>query len=129
MDAERVVLRFNQAINDHDLRGLTDMMTDDHQLITRTEDALVGRKACTLAWRRFFEMFPDYRNEFRQVWSEGCVVWVRGHAACEDERLRGRAAWRAVVEGEMVREWRVDEDTPEGWRRLGVKVVEADPPP
>jgi hypothetical protein len=94
-------------------------MTEDHTLITGTEDPVDGREACLFAWRQFFELFPDYRNAFERVWAVGRVVRMSGRSVCTDERLNGPAIWKAVVEGTRVREWYVDEDTPEGRRRLG----------
>ena len=119
-DVESVVVEFNQAINGRDLRRLSELMTEDHKLITGTEEPVIGKQACTRAWGQFFELYPDYQNVFEEVRSEGSVVRIRGRSICTDERLKGRAIWAAVVEGTRVREWRVDEDTPEGWRRLGL---------
>jgi len=118
-DVERVVGEFNQAINGRDLRRLAELMTEDHRLITGREEPVIGKQACTRAWGQFFELCPDYQNVFEEVGSEGSVVRIRGRSVCTDERLKGPAIWMAVVEGAQVREWHVDEDTPEGWRRLG----------
>ena len=118
-DVEIVVMEFNQAINGRDLRRLSELMTEDHRLITGTGEPVIGKQACTRAWSQFFELCPDYRNVFEEVQAEGSVVRMRGRSICTDERLKGQAIWAAVVEGTRVREWRVDEDTPEGQRRLG----------
>ena len=118
-DVERVVVEFNQAINDRDLGRLSELMTEDHRLITGVEEPVIGKQACTGAWGRFFELCPDYRTVFEEVRAKGSVVLARGRSDCTDERLRGRVIWVAVVEGRRVREWRVDEDTVEGQRRLG----------
>jgi len=44
---------------------------------------------------------------------------MTGRSVSADERLNGPAIWKAVVEGRRIREWHVDEDTPEGRQRLG----------
>lgn len=118
-EAEGVVLRFNDAINGRDLDGLAELMTDDHTLITGEDEPVSGKSACLRAWARFFELFPDYRNEFVEVRPDDAVVRVRGRAVCSDERLDGPALWTAVVEARRVQEWRVREDTPENRRGLG----------
>lgn len=119
-DVESVVVEFNQAINDRDLTRLSELMTEDHRLITGTEEPVIGKQACTRAWGQFFALCPDYQNVFEEVRATGSVVLIRGRSFCTDERLRGRVIWAAVVEGTRVREWRVDEDTVEGQRRLGL---------
>jgi ketosteroid isomerase-like protein len=118
-DPEGVVKAFNRAINDRDLDRLSELMTEDHTLVTGTADPVIGKRACTQAWGQFFELIPDYQNLFEDMRSEGAVVLIRGQSVSSDESLTGPAAWAAVVEGAGVREWRVDEDTPEGRRRLG----------
>ena len=94
-------------------------MTEDHTLITGTEDPVEGKEACLFAWRQFFELLPDYRNVFERVWSVGEVVRMSGRSVSTDESLNGPAIWKAVVDGKRIREWCVDEDTPEGRLRLG----------
>jgi len=116
---QAVALAFNEAITNRDLSRLEELMTDDHTLITGAGDPVKGKEACLSAWRQFFELLPDYRNVFERVWSEGDVVRMYGRSLSADERLDGPAIWKAVVEGTRIREWYVDEDTPEGRRRLG----------
>jgi len=119
VEPEAMVLAFNDAITRRDLPTLGALMTEDHTLVTGTEAPVEGREACLVAWRRFFELVPEYRNDFERVWSEGRVVWMEGRSVSPDERLDGPAIWRATVEGTRIREWCVDVDTPEGRRRLG----------
>lgn len=118
MSARDLVDEFNNAISSRDLSRLGELMTEDHTLITGTEEPVKGKEACLFAWRQFFEMLPDYRNVLERVWSVGQVVWMSGRSVSTDERLNGPAIWKAVVEGTRIREWHVDEDTPEGRRRL-----------
>jgi hypothetical protein len=118
-DPRDVVEEFNSAIASRDLSRLGELMTEDHRLITGTEDPVKGKEACLAAWRQFFDLLPDYRNVFDRVWSVGQVARMCGRSVSTDERLNGPAIWKAVVEGTQIREWHVDEDTPEGRRRLG----------
>jgi hypothetical protein len=118
-DPRDVAEEFNNAITSRDPSKLGELMTEDHSLITGIEDPVKGKEACLVAWRQFFELLPDYRNVFDRVWSVGQVVRMCGRSVSTDERLNGPAIWKAVVEGKHIREWHVDEDTPEGRRRLG----------
>jgi hypothetical protein len=43
-----------------------------------------------------------------------------GHSVCSDTRLAGPALWTAKVEGDLVSEWRVYEDTSADRTRLGI---------
>lgn len=122
--AESVVARFNDAIDRRDLDGLGRLMTEDHTLITGTDEPVSGREACLRAWERFFELLPDYRNVVQEVRSQGVFVRIRGRSICSDERLNGPALWTAVVEGRRIREWHVHEDTPENRRELGLESIE-----
>jgi hypothetical protein len=114
-----VAVDFNNAISSRDLTRLGELMTEDHTLVTGNEDPVEGKEACLLAWKQFFELLPEYRNVFERVWSTGEVVRMCGRSVSTDERLNGPAIWKAIVEGNRVREWYVDGDTPEGRRRLG----------
>ena len=118
-NARDVVGEFNHAISSRDLFRLEQLMTEDHIRITGDAEPIEGREACLIAWREFFNILPDYRNVFERVWSVGPVVWMSGRAVSTDERLNGPAMWKAIVDGPRVREWHVEEDTPEGRRRLG----------
>jgi ketosteroid isomerase-like protein len=117
--ARDVAVEFNNAISSRDLSRLEERMTEDHTLVTGAGDPVSGKEACIDAWRQFFGLLPDYRNVFERVWSVGQVVRMRGRSVCTDERLNGPAIWKAVVKGTRIDEWHVDEDTPEGRRRLG----------
>ena len=117
--ARDVAEECNDAIASRDLTRLGELMTEDHTLITGTEDPVEGKEACLSAWRQFFELVPDYRNVFERVWSVGEVVRMSGRSVSTDESLNGPAIWKAVVDGKRTREWCVDEDTPEGRLRLG----------
>jgi hypothetical protein len=118
-DPRDVVEEFNNAITSRNLPRLGELMTEDHSLTTGTEDPVKGKEACLVAWRQFFELLPDYRNVFDRMWAVGQVARMSGRSISTDERVNGPAIWKAVVEGTQIREWHVDEDTPEGRRRLG----------
>ena len=122
--ARDVVVEFNHAITNRDLAKLSELMTEDHTLVTGTEKPVQGKEACLAAWRQFFEWLPVYQNVFDGVWSAGQVVRMCGRSISNDERLTGPAIWKAVVEGPRIRAWYVDEDTPEGRSRLGHDVRE-----
>jgi ketosteroid isomerase-like protein len=118
---EDVVTRFNAMINARDLDGLAALMSADHTFVDAIGGTVSGRPACLDAWRGFFAAFPSYRNEFASIRATGAVVVVTGRSRCAElAELDGPALWSAVVDGDLVREWRVYDDTPQTRRALEV---------
>jgi ketosteroid isomerase-like protein len=81
-DPESVALRFNDRINDRDLEGLVQLMTDGHTFIDKVGDVTSGREEMKRCWARFFESFPDYRNNSSRVENRGNVVIMIWHSKC-----------------------------------------------
>ena len=110
VDAVAVVRAFNDAINDRDLTALSALMTDGHQFVDAAGASVDGKAACVEAWRGFFAVFPDYRNDFDDVHeTDDGVVDVRGRSTCSVPALDGPAVWRAVVRDGQVDLWQVSE--------------------
>jgi ketosteroid isomerase-like protein len=107
-DGSVVVLGFNDAINRRDLAALARLMSADHRFVDTEGNTVVGKSACLVAWRGFFDAFPDYRNEFEH-WrtEESGAVTVTGRSRCTEPALDGPARWRAAVDRNLVVEWRV----------------------
>ena len=95
-------------------------MSDDHVFVDSVGDRVDGRAACIEAWRSFFAAFPDYRNVFDRIEATAGTVVARGRSECQCPELDGPALWRAIVVDAAVREWRVDDDTPENRQELGL---------
>jgi ketosteroid isomerase-like protein len=108
-----VVLQFNECINGKDLEKLSGLMTDDHEFIDRTGHRTASKAQMVLAWKRFFESFPEYHNVFDRVETKGNMVMILGHAAWSKEKPYDPVIWSAVVVDNRVRQWRIYEDTPE----------------
>src|SRR5688572_4744448 len=102
-----IVAEFNDSINRRDLAALGRLMAADHRFIDSDGNVVVGKSACLVAWRQFFDAFPDYRNTFDDVSGEDGVVHVNGRSECAEPQLAGPARWRVVVDGHSVVEWRV----------------------
>lgn len=106
-----IALAFNGRINARDPVGLAALMADNHAFIDKAGARMVGKDSCFAAWRRFFAMFPDYRNEISDVVEgSGCVILV-GRSVCADPGLSGPALWTARIDGGAVSEWRVMDDS------------------
>jgi ketosteroid isomerase-like protein len=120
-DPKQTVLRFNDCINSRDLAGLVDLLSDDHLFIDSVGREVRGIGAVKKAWEGFFSAFPDYRNEFSSLSSEGQDVVIVGHSTCSHPALHGPGIWTALVREGRVAEWRIRDDTPETRRELAIE--------
>ena len=73
-DPKLVALQFNEYINRQNIKGLSELMTDDHTFIDRAGKIDKGRESMTKGWSEFFKHFPDYRNTFTRVESNKDLV-------------------------------------------------------
>lgn len=111
-----VVRAFISRINAHDNEGLVALMAPNYVFI----DSLGERFASAMArdgWKHYFSMVPDYWIRTDELIPSGAVVVVLGRAGgtlalsggrmLSENRWETPAAWRAVVKGGKVTEWRV----------------------
>ena len=118
-DEIEVVRAFNEAINAGDVERLSSLMTEDHTFIDSQGNAVSGAKTMTEGWRGFFQMFPDYKNNIEGFFQNGNTVMAYGSSSgtyngqrgpVEENRIEMPAAWKAIIEGGKVKEWRVYAD-------------------
>jgi ketosteroid isomerase-like protein len=132
MEAEEIktVRLFNDAINRHDVDDIGSFMTENHTFIDSGGGKTTGRDNMKAGWKQFFEMFPNYRNEIYGYLQSGSIVMGYGQATgtydgsrglVAENRISMPAAWRAVVDSGLVREWQVYAD----WSEAG-KIIEDD---
>ena len=116
-DPKLTALQFNECINSQDIRGLSDLMTEGHTFIDRKGEVSAGKETMTEGWIEFFDSFPEYRNTFLRVESQGDTVVLYGYATWETGSEPDYAIWTARIENDLVAEWRIYEDTEENRRR------------
>jgi ketosteroid isomerase-like protein len=113
------VLQFLERINRHAADELAELMTDDHLFVDSLGNSVSGRENMRLGWRRYFAFCPDYRVSQEKIFLSGATVAAFGTAGGTiaadgklppENRWRTTAAWLAVVEGGLVKEWRVYAD-------------------
>ena len=100
-------LRFNEKINQQNLEGLTELMTDDHTFIDNSGNITKGKDVMREGWKEFFKKYPDYRNNFTSVAVQSNVVVMVGYSTCSYKPLDGPNIWTAKIRGGRVSEWRV----------------------
>jgi ketosteroid isomerase-like protein len=110
MDSSQLILtalRFSEKINQRDLEGLAEFMTEDHTFIDNNGEITKGKDAMKEGWRIFFERYPDYRNTFTCVTTQDKVVVMLGYSTCSHKPLAGPNIWTAKIRGRRISEWRV----------------------
>jgi len=110
MDSSKLMLtalRFNEKINQQDLEGLAELMTDDHVFIDNEGNITEGKNAMKDSWKYFFERYPDYKNKFTNVTIQDNVVVMVGHSICSYKPLDGPNVWTAKIRNGRISEWRV----------------------
>ena len=110
MDSSKLMLTalmFNERINQQDLEGLAELMTDDHTFIDSGGNVIKGKNVMKDGWREFFKKYPDYRNKFTCVTVQDNVVVMVGYSMCSFKPLDGPNMWTAKIRRGRVSEWRV----------------------
>jgi len=124
-DEIAVVLAFMGAINAGDVKSLVSLMTSDHTFVDSMGITTSGKENMANGWRGFFKIFPDYKNTIEGLCQCGSTVMAYGHASgtyngkrglVPENRISMPAAWKAVIDGSKVKEWRVYADWTEGQR-------------
>ena len=119
-DPKLIALLFNDCINNRDLDGLTRLMTDDHAFIDREGKVSQPKEAMVQGWKLFFEMYPRYKNIFNRVHSNDNLVAILGYAYWSEEKTHDPVLWTALIVNDLVREWRIYEDTEENRRTFNL---------
>jgi len=119
-DPKIIALQFNEFINQQNIPGLTCLMTEDHRLIDRAGTVVNGKGKTTEAWVRFFEFFPEYRNTFTRVESNGNLFIMYGYATWKKGEAPDYAIWTARIEDDLVAEWRIYEDSLENKEKFNI---------
>ena len=119
-DPKLISLLFNEAINNQDIDALSALMTEDHTFIDREGKVGTPKSYMVDGWKRFFELFPAYKNTFTRVESQGDLVVILGHAFWSEQQPYDPVIWTAKIEHDHVTEWRVRYDTDENRQALGI---------
>lgn len=114
--ATEIAKRFVDAINAHDVDGLTKLMSSDHVLVDSLGNKFPA-SALRSGWQRYFTMVPDYWIEVNQIVSDGNVIFLcgsaggtytpKGEALKLENRWKTPAVWRALIKNGKVAEWQV----------------------
>lgn len=110
---------FVNAINHRSAEEIASLMTEDHVFIDSLGMRVTGRRQMKKGWQGYFSMVPDYTIAVDETFAGGSVVVMLGAAQGTyssggslkpENRWQTPAAWRAVVRGSLIAEWRVYAD-------------------
>ncbi len=102
-----IALQFDDCINNGNLQGLVELMTEDHMFIDNDGKVTQGRETLRESWRSFFEAYNDYRTIITSATVQnGCVILI-GNSICSNKKLEGPNLWTAKFRDGQICEWRV----------------------
>jgi ketosteroid isomerase-like protein len=113
------VLHFLDRINQRDADKLAELMTEDHVFIDSLGQSVHGRERMRAGWKGYYTLCPDYWVSHEEILQSGNLIAVFGAAGgtiaaqgklLPENKWRTPAAWLAVVEKGLVKEWRVYAD-------------------
>jgi ketosteroid isomerase-like protein len=108
-----------ELINKRDVDGLAELMTEDHVFVDSLGQEFRGREVLRAGWRGYYAFCPDYWVSHKEIFQNGGKVAVFGEAGGtiaangklpRENRWRTPAAWLAVVENGLIKEWRICAD-------------------
>ena len=110
-DPKLIVLLFNECINNQDIEGLVNLMTEDHIFID-SDGVKMGDMAN--GWQSFFKKYPTYKNYFTRIESRGDMVNIDGYAIWSSESTKeDHVIWTAKINDNLIAEWRIYHNTEE----------------
>ena len=109
VDPKIVAMHFHECINNADIEGLSELMTDDHIFIDIANTRIEGKSdVISKAWIPFFRLFSNYRNVIENISVKDRTVIMRGYSLCSDERLNNlHVVWVAEVVDNKVKLWHI----------------------
>ena len=114
-----VVLAFMDRINQRDPDKLSELMTEDHVFVDSLGQTVRGHETMRKGWQDYYVFCPDYWVSHEDIFQNGNIVAVFGMAGGTisvngklpaGNKWQTPAAWRAVVDNGLVKEWRVFAD-------------------
>lgn len=119
-DPKLTALQFNECINNQDIIGLSNLMTEDHTFIDRKGEIDKGKESMTKGWIDFFNQFPEYKNTFTRVESRNELVILLGYARWSIDSSEDHAIWTATIKDDLVAEWRIYHDSEENRKKFKI---------
>ena len=104
------------AINSGKVNSLVDLMTPEHTFVDADGSEHVGRDQMRSGWQEYFDLVPDFRIEVSDRFEDRDTVILLGRASGTfvqygelkpDNHWSVPAAWRLVVDSDLVAVWQL----------------------
>ena len=114
------VIQFIDAINNHDLEAMLELMSVDHKFVNAPGTEITGRENVKTAWKNYFNYFPDYTIEIDKLVHHNDTIAAFGFSsgtfnsvtkAEKETNWKIPTAWKIVVDEEKIKHWQVFADT------------------
>lgn len=114
------ILEFVKQINNHNVDGIAELMSDDHTFIDAIGSNITGKEEMKKAWKVYFEWFPDYVINTSDIIAGSSSIAMFGFASGTYKGIKNEAnsyywrlpaAWKIMVENEKIKLWQVYCDT------------------
>jgi len=81
---------------------------------------MTGKEKTKAGWTSYFEFFPHYHIEIKQILCEGNLAVAYGYAGAGngDKAWKIPAAWRAIIKDGKIKLWQVYADTKIPFERM-----------
>lgn len=119
-DPISIVQEFNNCINNQDIYGLSNLMAEKHTFINRDGTSHGPKSHMVKGWKGFFKMFPTYRNTFNKIKAIDNFVSVLGFAYWSEKEPYDPVIWTAIIEDNLISEWRIYKDSPENRKKFNL---------
>jgi peptidase E/ketosteroid isomerase-like protein len=118
MEILKTAISFVEKINEHDIEGIVELMSDDHKFVDSMDNIVTGKEEMAQAWKGFLSWFPDYQitviNTLMSGDSVGFFGRARGTFGKKRPGVRDKfdipASWRAKIKHGKVKEWQAIAD-------------------
>ena len=124
--AVAIAISFIDAINRQDLKVMSSLMSDGHELRVLDEPPVAGREANMDAWRGYFDLCPHYIIYPEQIGETADDAAILGYttgshlALPDDEERLLKVIWRAETTPDgRVAVWEFRDDSASLRTRLG----------
>jgi len=116
---DKIIMDFVDAINNADIDGILNLMTDDHTLIDSHDNKMTGKDNLRQAWIGYFGLFPDYRIEVNEILEKESLICILGYASGTYKNMKNMensnywkipVAWTAVIIDNHIKQWQIYAD-------------------
>jgi ketosteroid isomerase-like protein len=116
----KVVRDFVESINNANIDGIYNLMTEDHEFIDSQGNKMIGNDNLKKAWIGYFSLFPDYKIEITDTLQNDSIIVMLGYvsgtyktnkkSSDNNNHWRVPASWKVIVVGGKVKLWQVYAD-------------------